>query len=177
MAADKTMLDIARRRRQRAAIFAGVAGILLVLAIPLHEHAVEVEALPASNFPSYPLGVAALLALVAALLALRSAVDVRAHGVDVAILLLVLAVVLGAIGAFFAFFTPAFYNVVNTCVAEGSKVTFGATAVSGPCGYTVPDSDFSLFYPATAAALLAVISALVSIVLLVRAHVPRGEVG
>ena len=171
------MLDVARRRRRMAAPFAGAAGVLLLLAIPLQLHAEGSEGVQMGDIASYPMGAAALLALIGAWLALRSAGDVR-HGVDGAIVMLALVVVLGVLGAVAGLFTPALYNVGHeACLAGGSKVMLGATAIAGACGNVIPDSDFPSFYPGALAGALAVVAALVSIALLVRAHVPRGQAG
>ncbi|HET7466149.1 MAG TPA: hypothetical protein VFL29_05750 [Candidatus Dormibacteraeota bacterium] len=172
------MLDVARGRRQRGAIVAAVAAILTVVAVALYERATKGEGVEIGDVAAYPIGAAGLLGLVGAWLAFRSAGDVRRHGVDAPILMLALAVVLGVLGAAGAFLTPAIYNAGHeACLAGGSKAMLGTTAVPSGCGSVIPDGDFPAFYSGALAAALAVVAALVAIVLLVRAHVPREQPG
>ena len=150
---------------------AGVAAVLLILSIFLNDAALSVEQWLVWDDAFGAFAIGALVALVFCGLELRSAVR-GSRGSPAARMVLAASAGAGAVlGAFLALSEPAVFNAGYQCLGSGVPHVWLAVAMRpspAPCGYVIPASDDSLFFPAAfsafGAAALCAVSAFLSLV-------------
>ena len=158
----------ARQLRLLAAACALLAAILLGAAIVLNENAVNYEDRVTGDGGSYVTGVALVLALLAGLLAVRSAANPEAREVHAPGLVGILAFVAAVLGGLANGTESVFVNV-QVCVASHHGVWLAVymKPTPGSCPpYQIPISEESLFYPGMFAALAAAVVLVACLVLL-----------
>jgi hypothetical protein len=153
----------ARSARLVAAAMSAIAVVALVIAIPVNERAVRIEGGGVTDGAFLPLAIAALVAAVAGGISLRAAVAVERSGITLPAVLAVLAILPALYGALIVLVEPVFINVLAQTCNEAAT-----SATPGPCGYQIPESDYSIFYPAAAIAAGAALLSLAAAVFLIR---------
>ncbi|MGH9807143.1 MAG: hypothetical protein ACRD9W_07745 [Terriglobia bacterium] len=150
------------------AVAAGVATALLIIAIFLNDGALSVEEWLAWDYAFEAFAIGALLALVLCLFELRSALRQNAGSATSRMVLAASAGIAAVIGAFLAITEPAVFNAGYQCLGSGATQAWLAVAMRpspAPCGYVIPASDDSLFFPAAFAAFGAAALCAVSVLL------------
>jgi hypothetical protein len=158
-------LTKARSSRRLGSTLVGLGTIVLIAAFALNQNAVRSESGVLNDAASLPLGLAAFLALVGCLLSIRAWFDIKGLGIALPSVFVVLMVLVAVLGALVVAAQPVFFNV-------GHAVCLDAyTPAPGQCGYQIPDSDFTSFYAASLAALVAAALGFASFVFMLRGRV------
>ena len=131
---------------------AGLAVVLLVIAIALNAQALAVEDGIVDDEAIGPWILAIIAAVLASGLAVRAVRAPHRRGVVGSIVLMACAGVLALIGAILAIAQPAVFNAGYGCL--GSSAAWLAVQMRptpATCGYLIPAADTALFYPAALA--------------------------
>ncbi len=142
-------------------VLVAAAGISSLIAIVVNEYAVRAAGGQMSYLSSYAVGLAALLAFLAALLGIRAYRGADRSGG--AVLLAVLAAVVALLAGVFIFFSPTMVNLSLQCMDPG--------AMECPEGTPISEQSFPLFYVAAVAAAAGGVLAIASVVFLSRGRV------
>ena len=141
----------------------------------LNAGALSVENGMVSDDAFGPFVMGLLLAAATFFLQLRAAVRGIAANVAVQVVLAVAVTVAGIIGAVLAIAEPATFNAGYGCLGRRPDIWLAAAMRPTPatCGYLIPASDDSLFYPAAYAAFGAAALAIAGAVLIIAGRVRR----
>ena len=145
---------------------AGIAAVLLVASIFLNLGALRIEDWMVSDDAFEAFAIGASLALAVCVLELRSALRDTDRSPGLRAILAASLSVVAVIGAFLALAEPSVFNAGYQCLGNTKQIWLAVVMRPTPatCGYLIPTSDDSLFYPAaltaSVAAALGVVSAL-----------------
>jgi hypothetical protein len=157
-----------------AAVCAGMAGVLLVVAIFLNEGALSAENnLPSDDaFGPYVFGI--LFAAVACATAVRVQRGPSRAGVAPAVVLSLVAGVVAVIGAVLAIGEPAAFNAGYGCLgSSGAWLAIATKPSPSTCGYVIPSADTALFYPSAFSAIGAAVLAAACALLMLAGRMRR----
>jgi hypothetical protein len=146
-----------RRSVLAGAVCGAVAVLLLAGAIVLNMHALGLENGVVSDEAFGPLVIGILPAIAVCVLGARGAWGPTA-GMATAMVVLALAwTVFAVIGGVLAIVEPAVFNAGYSCLGrvDGVRLAVAMRPTPATCGYLIPASDDSLFYPAAYAAFAA----------------------
>jgi len=157
----------ARSSRRLGSTLVGLGAIVLIAAIALNQNAVRAESGVLNDAASFPLGLAAVLALGGCLLCIRAWFGTKGLGITLPSVFVVLMVLVAAFGALVVVAQPVFFNGGNAVCLDAN------TPAPGQCGYQIPDSDFTRFYAASLVALVAAALGIASLAFMLRGRVRR----
>jgi hypothetical protein len=158
-------LTKARSSRRLGSSLVGLGAIVLIAAIALNQNAVRSERGVLNDAASFPLGLAAFLALGGCFLCIRAWFDTKGLGITLPSVFVALMVLVAVLGALVVAAQPVFFNAGNAVCLDAY------TSAPGPCGYQIPESDFTSFYAASLVALFAAALGIASFVFMLRGRV------
>jgi hypothetical protein len=131
-----------------------MAAALLVAAMVLNNNARGVESWIVPDDAVGPFVIGLFVAVAAVVLELRATVRGTASNATVQVALAIAVIIAAVIGGLLAIAEPFDFNAGYGCLGSRTDVWLAAAMRPTPatCGYLIPASDDSLFYPAAYAA-------------------------